>query len=220
MTYGNLAALRQTDIKRLLAYSSIAHAGYLLLGLAVFRLDAVQAMVAYLIVYLFMNLTVFWIAILLVRELGTAEIAAYRGLAFRSPYLFTVLFIALIALTGLPPTAGFAAKFLLFKTVVNAGVSTMGGAMMLSPKSVFYFSLALCGVLNSAVSLFYYMKIAKVMVFEEPDTAAVLGFDGFDKICAGLLVLPVLLLLNFGWLVDFVDGVLRPSVPLLLAWIG
>jgi NADH-quinone oxidoreductase subunit N len=216
MTYGNLVALHQTDAKRLLAYSSIAHAGYLLLGLAVFRPDAIQAMLVYLVIYLFMNLGAFWVIILLVRETGSAELSSFKGVAYKEPLLFVVLFICLVSLTGLPPTAGFVAKFLLFKSVVAVGVDTMAGGMFLGSRAAFYFALAVVGVLNSVVSLFYYMKLAKVMVFDEPAPELKLNISRLDLLYTVALVVPVLALLNFGPLINLVSGVLKPVVPLLL----
>ncbi|HQH26911.1 MAG TPA: NADH-quinone oxidoreductase subunit N, partial [Oligoflexia bacterium] len=215
MTYGNLAALRQTNAKRLLAYSSIAHAGYLLLGLAVFRSDAVEAMLAYLIIYTLMNLGAFWVVILLVRETGSSEIDSFAGAAFKSPLLFAVLFLCLISLTGLPPTAGFAAKFLLFKSVIAAGIDAMGGGARISLNAAYYFALALAGVLNSAVSLFYYMKFARKMVFEKQPNLQ-FACTRLEAMYALALGLPLLLLLDFDPLLDLVSGVLNPVLPTML----
>ena len=207
MTLGNLIALRQSDVKRLLAYSAIAHAGYLLLGVAVLSAQAVEAMLAYLMVYLFMNFGAFWVVELLINRTGSSEISAYRGAASRSPFLFGALFVCLVALTGLPPTAGFAAKFLLFKVVVGAGIAGMQADGGLTAQAGFYFILALAGVLNSVVSLFYYMKIAKAMVFEEPAAEFSLSPTWGEAACAAALVMPVLLLLDFSPLLELLKGV-------------
>lgn len=218
MTYGNLVAIRQNDVKRLLAYSSIAQAGYLLLGMAVFRAEAVEAMLIYLIIYLIMNLGAFWVIILLIDHLGGAEISRFRGAAFHSPVLVTVMFICLVSLTGLPPTAGFVAKFMLFKVVIGAGIDSMNHGLLTAP-ATFYFTLAVLGVLNSAVSLYYYMKIIKVMVFEPAPEQMVLRVEWVDRLYAIVLAAPLILLLQFGPLVELVRGVLQPSSSVLVSWL-
>lgn len=192
MTYGNLAALKQTNIKRLLAYSSIAHAGYLLLGLAVLSSHSLTSMLFYLVVYLFMNLGAFFVILVFIRETKSAELSSFSGLAYKAPILFSCLFICLISLTGIPPTAGFAGKFLIFNGLVEA--------MFISPNefSTFYLSLAIIGVLNSVVSLFYYLKIAKVMVFEQVEQEQNFSWSNLDITIAISLCVPVLLLINFG----------------------
>lgn len=197
MTLGNLIALRQTDVKRLLAYSSIAHAGYVLLGMTVYEAGAVEAMLLYLFIYLFMNLGAFWIVTVLVNRTGGADLPRFKGIALRAPWLFTTMFIFLISLTGIPPTAGFAAKLILFKVVIAAGIQHMTAAGGLTLKSVFYFALAVAGVLNSVVSLYYYMKIARVMAFEAPEKDAALGETIVDRAYAVLFAIPTVLLLHF-----------------------
>jgi len=161
MTLGNLAALNQRSVKRLLAYSSIAHAGYLLMGVATLPAmmqsapDATgfRAVFFYLVVYLFMNLGAFFVVSHVVTRLGTDDLAAFRALGQRSPLMAAVMTVFLFSLTGIPPTAGFIGKFYLFYAVLM-----QGGA--------FYYVLALIGVLNSFLSLFYYARILKVMYLE------------------------------------------------------
>jgi NADH-quinone oxidoreductase subunit N len=160
MTFGNLVAIRQTNIKRLLAYSSIAHAGYILMAMTVLNRLAMSAMLFYFVIYLFMNLGAFLAVVLLINRLGTAEIECYKGMINRLPFLTVSLVIFLFSLTGLPPTAGFIAKLNLFGALISEGLQSSGNAW-------FYYSLALIGVANSVVSLYYYMRIAKTMVLEE-----------------------------------------------------
>ncbi len=195
MVLGNLVALRQTDVKRLLAYSSIAHAGYLLLGLTVYNRAAVEAVLFYFFIYMIMNLGAFWVVIVLINRLGGAEISRFRGVAYKSPFLAAMMIICLFSLTGLPPTAGFMAKLQLFQVVINAGMGAMNGDTI-TPQAWFYFGLALIGVLNSAVSLYYYMKIAREMALRQPEDERVLGEDGFDRLYAALFGIPSLLLLH------------------------
>ncbi|MCH8010756.1 MAG: NADH-quinone oxidoreductase subunit N [Candidatus Marinimicrobia bacterium] len=152
MALGNLVAIQQSNIKRLLAYSSIAHAGYILMGIPVLSQDGIHAMIFYIIVYLFMQLGAFFVAILISNKFGTEEIAKYSGIGFKSPLLGVLMALFMFSLTGIPPTAGFIGKFYLFAALINGG-------------SQFYW-LAIWGVLNSVVSLYYYMRIVKVMFFE------------------------------------------------------
>ncbi|RMH42866.1 MAG: NADH-quinone oxidoreductase subunit N [Deltaproteobacteria bacterium] len=152
MTYGNLVALVQTNVKRLLAYSSIAHAGYVMMGMLVTGDDGMTAMMFYLAVYLFMNLGAFGV-VCAVAERGLGEdLRAFHRLGYRAPLVAACMAVFLVSLTGLPPTAGFAGKFLLFAALIREG-----GALL--------WAIALIGVLNSAISLFYYAKILKAMYF-------------------------------------------------------
>lgn len=206
MTYGNLAALKQTDVKRILGYSSIAHAGYLLMALATVQSQAIEAVVLYLVIYLFMNLAAFWVVILLVNQRGSSEISAFKGIAYQAPFIFGVLFLALIALTGLPPTAGFVGKLYLFKVVIGAGLAEMVDGV-LTPGAWLYLFLAFAGVINSAISLYYYMKIARVMVFEKPEQGQVFSVNIFDVVLATFLALPLIILLNFEPLLNLINGI-------------
>ncbi len=192
MTLGNLVAIVQKDVKRLLAYSSIAHAGYILMGMTVFNNAALEAMLFYFFVYLFMNLGA-WLVVVVLREVtGSSELSAYRGLAWRNPFLFTMMFIFLISLTGIPPTAGFLGKLQIFYVVVGAGLAE---GLVLSPASMFYISLAIIGGINTAISLYFYMRIAKVMVFDRPEAERPLRLPAFDSVSLAAYGAPVLLLI-------------------------
>lgn len=153
MTVGNLAALPQQNVKRLLAYSSIAHGGYLLMGGVLLSAEGVGAILFYLLVYLFMNLGAFYVVVLVANEMGSETIDGYRGLGSRAPLVAIAMVVFLASLTGLPPLAGFFGKWLLFTAVLEQG----------------YYWLALVGLLNSVVSLYYYARIFKVMYFEDAD---------------------------------------------------
>lgn len=149
MTLGNLAALGQTNIRRLLAYSSIAQAGYVLAGLAVFTNEGISGMIFYLIVYLFMNLGV-WAAVELFACLsGRDTIDDYNGIAYKSRYFALCLSVCLLSLAGLPITAGFFAKFYLFKAILFAGFE--------------YMPLLIIALINTVVAVFYYVKIIRAM---------------------------------------------------------
>ncbi len=159
MTLGNLIAIAQENIKRLLAYSSIAHAGYMLMAVAVGSDAAVRAVMLYLPIYLFMNMGAF-LAVMAVRaRTGSESLAAYRGLGARSPFLAVVLAVFLFSLTGLPPLAGFIGKFYLF-------------AALLKTHLTFFYVVAIIGVLNSVVSLYYYVRIVKAMFLEKAEAGA------------------------------------------------
>jgi NADH-quinone oxidoreductase subunit N len=154
MTLGNLSALSQQNLKRMLAYSGIAHAGYILMGLVVLNNDGVQAMLFYIVVYLIMNLGAFLVVVLVANSTGKEEIDGYRGLAWRGSAVPAIaMAIFLFSLTGLPPLAGFVGKFFLFAAVI---------------KQQFYF-LAIVAVANSVISLYYYARVVKVMFLDFPE---------------------------------------------------
>jgi NADH-quinone oxidoreductase subunit N len=154
MTLGNLAALSQTNLKRLLAYSSVAHAGYTLMGFVILTDEGLQAMLFYLVAYYLMNLGAFLVVMIVANATGRVDIAGYRGLAWRGGVFPAVAFaVFLFSLTGLPPFVGFIGKFYLFAAVV---------------KSEFYW-LAVVGVLNSVVSLYYYARIVRTMFLDQPE---------------------------------------------------
>jgi NADH-quinone oxidoreductase subunit N len=182
MTLGNLAAIHQENVKRLLAYSSIAHAGYLLMGVAAGTPDAIQAVMVYAPIYLLMNLGAF-LAVLLVRARTGAEVIGhYRGLGARNPILAVALAVFLFSLTGLPPLAGFIGKFYLFAAVVQVGTP-------------FFWVLALVGVLNSVISLFYYARIVRAMFLEvSPDGAPQVPVPAPALALLALLAVPTLVL--------------------------
>jgi len=162
MTLGNLTALAQTNLKRLLAYSSIAHAGYTLMGLSAATDLGVQAVMIYMAIYLVMNVGAFVVVILVSEATGTESILDFRGLAKRQPLAATAFAIMLFSLTGLPPFAGFLGKWYLFYAVIER-VPGPGGS--------WYAALAVLGALNSAVSLYYYVRIIRAMFIDQPYVA-------------------------------------------------
>ena len=153
MTLGNLCALNQQNVKRLLAYSGIAHAGYILMGLVVLNDDGLKAMLFYIVVYLIMNLGAFLVVVIVANATGREDIEAYRGLSWRGAAIPAVcMAIFLFSLTGLPPLAGFIGKFYLFYAVI---------------KEQFYL-LAVVAIINSVISLYYYARIVKTMFLDFP----------------------------------------------------
>jgi len=153
MTLGNILAISQSNIKRLLAYSSIAHAGYALIGLVALSLFGVASMMFYLLAYVVTNLAAFAVVILFARASGSDKISDYAGLSRRSPWLAFVLLIAFLSLAGMPPFAGFVAKIFVFKAAVDSGLIW----------------LAFVGVLNSIVGLYYYLIVLKVVYLYRSD---------------------------------------------------
>jgi NADH-quinone oxidoreductase subunit N len=148
MTVGNFAALTQSNVKRILAYSSIAHAGYLLIGIVAGTTRGVTATLVYLMVYSFMQLGAFGVVVLLRRaDVVGDELKDFSGLAFRNPFAAFAMLLFMLSLGGIPPTAGFMGKFWLFSAAIDAK----------------YYWLAVIGVLNSAVSLYYYVRIVVFM---------------------------------------------------------
>jgi NADH-quinone oxidoreductase subunit N len=162
MTLGNFTALGQTNLKRLLAYSSIAHAGYTLMGLSAASDRGMQSIMIYMLVYLVMNVGAFLVVILVAEATGSESILDYRGLSRRHPFAAVSFAIFLFSLTGLPPFAGFVGKWYLFYAVFER-VSGPGGG--------WYAWLLLIGALNTAVSLYYYVRIVRAMFSDQPYTA-------------------------------------------------
>ena len=157
MTVGNVTALFQNNLKRMLAYSSIAHAGYILVAVAAGGPDGASAALFYLAVYSFMNLGAFGVLTLLGR--GAQErvlMADLRGLGFRQPLLGLALTVFMISLGGIPPTAGFMGKVYVFGAALQAGLVP----------------LVIVGVLNSVVSVFYYLRVTVALYMEEPSGEA------------------------------------------------
>lgn len=159
MTLGNLVAIVQTNLKRLLAYSSIAHAGYMLMGLAAVSATGMQSVMIYSAIYLVMNLGAFLVVILVAQSTGSESIFEYRGLARRHPVAAVAFAIFLFSLTGLPPFAGFMGKMYLFYALFER-IGIPGGG--------WYATLALIGALNTAVSLYYYARIIRAMFLDPP----------------------------------------------------
>ncbi len=152
MTVGNVAAITQNNIKRMLAYSSIAHAGYVLIGIVVATERGITAMLIYLAVYLFMQLGAFAIVILMRRQNVVGdELKDLSGLYFRQPAAAFAMLFFMLSLGGIPPTAGFIGKLWLFSAAVQAG----------------YIWLAVIAVINSAISLYYYIRVVVFMWIKE-----------------------------------------------------
>jgi len=154
MFIGNIAALVQTNIKRMLAYSSIAHAGYILIGLVAWNGVGRASVIFYLLSYTFMNIGAFGIvAFLGKKEQENLDIDDFKGLAFRKPFIAILMAIFMFSLAGLPPTSGFFGKFYLFSAAVSSG----------------HVPLVILGVINSMISVYYYLGVVVVMFMKESE---------------------------------------------------
>ena len=185
MTLGNLAALRQTSLKRMLAYSSIAHAGYILVGLTPGTSEGANAALFYLFTYAFMNIGAF--AIVVALERANADDALQNraaGIADRWPVLALAMALFMFSLSGIPPLAGFFGKFYVFKAAVDGGWTW----------------LAVVGMLNSAISLYYYLRITVAMYFEQPSD------ETADRREHGILRLGVIVAAIFTVLIGITPG--------------
>jgi NADH-quinone oxidoreductase subunit N len=190
-TFGNLTAYGQSNIKRLLAYSTIAHAGYMMMAVAaavklagsdaVAAREAVAALVFYLAVYVFMNLGAFAIVAFLRNAIGSEEIADYAGLIRSAPVTSVALTVILVSLVGLPPLVGFFGKFYVFYALVVAG-----GPWMIA-------LLVIAGV-NTAISLVYYLRVAKTVCIDpEPADRGVVSIGWLPAAYVFIVSLPVLI---------------------------
>ncbi len=189
MTLGNFAALWQDNMKRMLAYSSIAHAGYMLLGLAVLSNQGLVAIMIYFAIYAFMNLGAFFVVMLIANRIGSEELDDYKGLGYATPLLGVSLAIFLVSLTGLPPTAGFIGKLYLFIALVDANM-------------IF---VAIIALLNSVVSLYYYIRVLKNMFLVRPTGESIkFEISPANTLLLAALVVPVIVFgIYFTPLVDF-----------------
>ncbi len=157
MTVGNLAALTQTNVKRMLAYSSIAHAGYLLIGVVAGTPRGIAAMLIYLLIYAFMQLGAFAVVVMMRRQdIVGDELKDFSGLHVRHPLAAFAMLLFMLSLGGIPPTAGFMGKFWLFSAAIEAN----------------YVGLAVIGVLNSAISLYYYVRLVVFMYLKKETTGS------------------------------------------------
>jgi NADH-quinone oxidoreductase subunit N len=157
MFWGNIAALLQKNVKRLMAYSSIAQAGYIAIGLAAWGEPARAAILFYVVVYVIMNAAAFGM-VLLIRKGDTfgESVDDFRGLAGKSPLAAASLLVVLLSLTGIPPTAGFMGKYFLFAAAVEKGMVLLAAA----------------GAVNSVISLFYYFRLGRAIFFEDDPAGA------------------------------------------------
>ncbi len=182
LTVGNFAALRQGNARRLLAYSSVAHAGFLLIGVVAGNAAGTESLLFYLGVYLFMNLAAFLLVAVLAARTGSEQVSSFSGLGMAMPGVGVGAVVIMVALAGLPPTAGFTAKLLLFSALWQA-YGESGNGWLLAVFGV--------GLLNVAVSLFYYLKIPFYLFFRPRSELNAVRLGMYEGALLLLLALPV-----------------------------
>jgi len=157
MTLGNFVAIFQNNIKRMLAYSSIAQAGYALIGLVALSQDGSGATLFYLMMYVFTNIAAFGVIVIVSNTTKSDDMKDFYGLNHRSPFLALIMLVALLSLSGIPPTAGFFGKFFIFKAAIDSGM----------------WWLALIAILNAFIGLYYYLTVIKYMYLYRPEEEGV-----------------------------------------------
>ncbi len=198
MLVGNLAALPQTNTKRMLAYSSIAHAGFLLLGLVGISRDSGTALIYYLVVYTVTNLGAFGVLALIEEKVGGTDLSDLNGVGRRAPGLALMLTVFVLSLAGIPPLSGFFAKFYVFIAAWQEGAKW----------------LVIFAVFNTIISLFYYLRILKAIYIEEPTNSEVVKAPFGPRFVMTLTVLAVLFL---GVLPSLLYGTLEQAAVMLAA---
>ncbi len=179
MTVGNVTAIGQTSVKRLLAFSSIGHVGLMVLGVVVLNEVGVRAILFYGIAYLFMTLIAFYITSHLSDMYGTDSNDVFKGLIYKHPMMAIVMAGVLFSLAGMPPFSGFVAKFNIFSVIIEKKM----------------YGIAIVAAINSVIALYYYVKLAKTMIFGQSDgEVKVAGFTTANQAVIVVLFIPVLLL--------------------------
>src|ERR1700730_212678 len=187
LIYGNLAALPQSNLKRLLAYSSIAHVGYLLIGIACID---VQAVTFYLVAYLLMTLLSFAVLIIVAQQTGE-QISDFDGLAKRSPFLAFAMLIAMVSLAGVPFTAGFLGKFLIFAAAIAHHQT----------------ALVVVGVITVGCGFYYYLKVVRAMYWQPSDKIDIISVSGLSRVAISALIIATI------WLGVYPQPILRALEP-------
>ena len=200
MTVGNFSALWQRDIKRILAYSSIAHAGFLLIGIMAFSLSGNQSMLFYAMVYLMMNFAIFFLVSVFETHTGATTFEEYKGLSQHFPYLSVLVVVVMVSLTGLPPTAGFSAKLLIF-TALWESYEASGKPVLLW---VFIF-----GLFNTVIALFYYLKLPYLLFFKQQKSTITTKPKLINaRVWATVLVFPLLIFFfRPDWLLALINNI-------------
>lgn len=176
MFYGNLLALVQKDLKRMLGFSAIAHAGYIMLGILLFKESGYATSIYYVIGYLVMNLAAFLVICNVAKDGENLSIDDLTGLSRRAPLMAVILAVAMFALAGIPPFVGFIGKFMLLAGALKAG----------------HLSLVIMAAINTAIAIYYYLSVVRVAYCSDPDNKEVLPVDGLVKFVGILLVVVII----------------------------
>jgi NADH-quinone oxidoreductase subunit N len=178
MVIGNVVALLQKNIKRMLAYSSIAQVGYGLVALSAGNEFSVGSMMIFLLAYLFANIGAFIVVIAFSNATGSDNIQDYSGLMKRSPFMALIMTIFMVSLVGIPPTAGFLAKYWMFGAAVKEGL----------------YGLVVVAVLTSVISLFYYMNVVRLMMFRSAEDDSAIAIPGMVRTSLVISVVMVIVI--------------------------
>ena len=176
MTVGNLVGLIQKDVKRLLAYSGIAHAGYLMLGVISLESGGGASAIYYIAIYLFMNLACFYVIILMSKSGENVMVDDLAGLSKRSPLLAFTLAVSAFSLAGIPPTGGFTGKFFLFVSAFQEG----------------YLTIVIIGAVNTVISIFYYLNLVRMSYSREPESRPIIPLYFHEKALCYTLIFMIL----------------------------
>jgi NADH-quinone oxidoreductase subunit N len=179
MTVGNVTAIGQKSVKRMLAYSSISHAGIMMAALVMIGEVGIRSVVFYGITYLFMTLVAFYITSIVQDKYGNDHFERFSGLIYRYPVMAVMMTIVMFSLTGLPPLAGFVAKYNILSSLVNSK----------------FYTLAVILVLNSVISAYYYLKIVRLMTLKPAESDETIeGFGFLNQLIIVAMTAPVLVL--------------------------
>jgi NADH-quinone oxidoreductase subunit N len=188
MTVGNLFAIRQNNMKRFLAFSSIAQAGFILLGMMGANQAGITSVVYFMLIYVFTNLAAFGVVSAISFESGNETISSYNGLYRTNPLLSLTMMLALFSLAGIPPVAGFFGKFFLFASAASKG----------------YYILVLIAVLNATVSLYYYLRVIKAMFIDKNESPiAFFKSDFITRMSLAICVGGIFLIGFFGFVYEY-----------------
>lgn len=191
MTVGNVTAIGQSSVKRLLAFSSIGHVGLMILGVVTLNEAGVRAILFYGIVYMFMTLIAFYITSHLSDMYGTDSYDVFKGLIYKHPLMAIIMAAVLFSLAGMPPFSGFIAKFNIFSVVIEKK----------------FYGIAIVAAINSVIALYYYVKLAKTMIFGQSDgEVKIQGFTFANQAVIVVLFIPVLFLGIFWEKVMMISG--------------
>ncbi|HSZ26409.1 MAG TPA: proton-conducting transporter membrane subunit, partial [Cytophagaceae bacterium] len=197
---GNFSALAQKNIRRMLAYSSIGHAGFLLMAIITIKELALPAILFYFTVYLFMNFTAFGLVDIFAGKVSSTDVNNFKGLGLKMPFMGGIFVLTMIALTGLPPTAGFYAKLFVFSALWETYHIT---------NNPLFLVLLLFGLLNTVVALFYYLRIPYFIFFKKGESDRILTSEPpLVYIFVALISLPLIILfLNPNWVLNVIGQI-------------
>jgi NADH-quinone oxidoreductase subunit N len=179
MTVGNVSAIGQDSVKRMLAFSSIGHAGFMLLGVVVMNKTGNSSILFYGTTYLFMTIVAFFITAMVSDHMGSDSQASFKGLIYKHPWMAIMMAIVMFSLAGMPPFSGFVAKWNILSVTIDKK----------------YYGLAFVAAINSVIGLYYYMRIVKLMIFDTAESEEkISGFGFLNQLIVAGFTMPVIFL--------------------------